>query len=432
LREANAAGQIWTDPRSGEIINGEVLWWNDVVSLIKMWRFTQTASVDPEARSLNYSDHFMGEMVRYAIAHEVGHMLGLQHNMRSSYGYESDSLRSPSFTQKYGTTASIMDYARNNHIALPGDLEKGVTLTPPHLGPFDYLSIGYGYKFIHGNNTPEQEYQVLDSLLESKQDNPFYMFAPFTASPIVPDPSAQSYSLGNDIVKSSFNGIYNTRIIVDSLVNWTVDAGGSIEDIKLRYDALVKQYFRYITLPLSYLGGEYETQGPLKSVKRKHNPVTTEKQREALEFVIDNLQSAPQYFDKKDLFQILGSSRVRILDEQKDVISHLLGGFVLPRIMERNIEEYDIEEYLGHLDALIWNKADGDSLYDKNLRISYINALKELVSKAGNKNPSVSDALVGEAAYLQLMKIKTFLSSTTDFTDENKLHYNYLLKIIEE
>ncbi len=432
VREANAAGQTWTDPRSGEIINGEVLWWNDVVSLIKMWRFTQTASVDPEARSLEYNDKFMGEMIRYAIAHEVGHMLGLQHNMRSSYAYETDSLRSPTFTQKYGTTASIMDYARYNHIALPGDLEKGVKLNPPYLGPFDYLSIEYGYKYIHDSvDSPENEYFVLDSLLNQKQSNPMFQFAPYIASPIVPDPSAQSYTLGNDIIKSSANGIFNTGIIIDSLVEWTLTEGGSGDILQSRFDALVKQYCRYVNLPMSYLGGRYETQGPIGIVNRRFTPVSSQKQREALTFIVEYLFKTQFYIEKSDISHYLGSPKIIILEAQKDIINNLLGNFILPRIVSNNDIDYDLNEFLDHFDRLIWFNSDNDSPYIKNIHISYISALKKLYNKSTKDDATVSDYLIGEAVNNQLLKLKSYLRKRIEKSSDNSTHLHYLLKIIE-
>ena len=155
--EANAAGRIWTDPRSGEIIQADILWYHNVVRLLQEWRFIQTAAADPSVRNKELSEEVMGELIRYAVAHETGHALGMKHNMRASFAYPVDSLRSPSFTQKYGTTASIMDYARNNYVAQPGDLERGVKMTPPLLGPFDYFSVQWAYTPIFDAETPEED-----------------------------------------------------------------------------------------------------------------------------------------------------------------------------------------------------------------------------------------------------------------------------------
>lgn len=436
LEEANAAGQIWCDPRSGEIINGEVLWWNNVVNLLNMWRFTQTAAVDPRARALKYDHEVTGEMIRYAIAHEVGHMLGLQHNMRSSYAYPPDSLRSATFTAKYGTTASIMDYARYNHIAQPGDFESGVKMTPPVLGPYDYLSIEYGYKYIHGAKSPDQELKSLDSLFASKGSDPMYLFAPFITAAISPDPSAQPESLGNDILVSSFNGIMNTRIILDSLINWTLTAGGSEKDIKNRYEALSKQYYRYISLSMSYLGGIYTLQGPAVEGSPKYTPVTALKQREALKFIIEQIKEAPKYLDKYDLALIVGSLTDDLLKKESELISSLLNNFILPRILSSSsfsTTSYSLREYLKDLDNLIWQLLGGDSLYERNIQITYLQMLKNIsrVSTKGEEPVTGSAAVIKDAVYSQTIKTAAKIKKLAKSSKARREHYDFLLEIID-
>lgn len=437
LNEANAAGQIWIDPRSGEIINGEVLWWNDVVNLVKMWRFTQTAATDPRARAIDFDTEVKGEIIRYSIAHEVGHMLGLQHNMRGSYAYQVDSLRSPTFTQKYGTTASIMDYARFNHIAKPGDLERGVKMTPPNLGPFDFLSIEYGYKYIHGANTTKDERQILESLFESKANDPLYLFSPFITSPISPDPSSQSESLGNDILVSSQSAINNTRIILDSLVDWTIQEGGGLDVLESRYQALNKQYCRYITLAISYIGGVYNYQGPLHFVTDKYVPVSLDKQKEALEFVVRHLQKYPSYMERDNINKLLGFQKDLILRSQGETLSSLMAHYLLPRIVnnsENKDSDNNLERYFEDLDNLIWEVTSEGSIYDKNMQISYLQTLKKVSGVSCQKNePNYGiESIIKEAASTQLEKTKRNLKRASKRERANQSNYYYLLNIIEK
>lgn len=434
--EANAAGQIWTDPRSGEIINGEVLWWNEVVGLIKMWRFTQTAAVDPKARVKETDPATMGEMIRYAIAHEIGHVLGLQHNMRASFAYPSDSLRSPDFTSIYGTTASIMDYARFNHMARPGDMERGVRLTPPVLGPFDFLSIEYGYKFFHNITSPEQELPELDSVFKSKGDSSLYKFAPFITSAISPDPSAQSESLGDDILKSSLSGIQNTRIILDSLLNWTMDSNQFKKDIEERYNALTKQYYRYISLVISYIGGVYDEQQSSFSSESRYTPVSKDKQREALEFVIKHLTESSNYLDKEIIFKIIGSKREDILKRQSEVMSSLLNAFIIPRILNNRSfskDSYDLGDYLADLDNLIWRYTNASNEYDKNLRFTYIQLLNQgsVIKQSGENILSGFPALSSEYFSKQRELTLNQLTIKSKKNPKDRGHYLFMYELLK-
>ncbi len=437
VEEANAAGQIWIDPRSGEILQGEILWWNNVVSLINMWKFSQTAAVDPEARRLSYSKEMQGEMVRYAIAHETGHMLGLQHNMRSSFAYPVDSLRSPSFTQKYGTTASIMDYARNNHVAQPGDLQRKVRMTPPDLGPFDYISIEFGYKIFYEAKSQEQEKKELDKIFLSRKDDPMSWFGPFTASSVFPDPAAQSESLGDDVVKSSFYGIKNSRIILENLLEWTLKYGGDEKLLAERYDALIKQYYKYITLSLSYIGGEYEYQGPIGMHPARFVPVSCEKQREALKFVLTELLEAHKYTVRNELFPILGSSYSDVVHKKEsDIVSSLLSAIILPRIadyMSFIPGSFSLSEYLDEIDRTLLNAPAGmDNPYLKNIQISYVQALYSASQmKKGEEVVSGYNAFIAEAAYNQILKTRKKISNFINAGSGDENYCRFLLSILK-
>ncbi|MHC1778609.1 MAG: zinc-dependent metalloprotease [Bacteroidales bacterium] len=434
--EANAAGQIWTDPRSGEIINGEVLWWNEVVGLIKMWRFTQTAAVDPKARALEYDSATMGEMIRYAIAHEIGHVLGLQHNMRASFAYPSDSLKSPGFTSIYGTTASIMDYARFNHMARPGDKERGVRLTPPFIGPFDFLSIEYGYKYFHNISTSEQELPLLDSIFKSKGESSLYKFAPFITAAISPDPSSQSESLGDDILKSSSSGIQNTRIILDSLIIWTMNSNQFKKDIEERYSALTKQYFRYISLAISYIGGVYEEQQSSFSSESSYTPVSKDRQREALEFVIKHLAESSYYLDNEKIFKIIGSKREDILKRQSEVMSSLLNAFIIPRVLNSSSfsnDSYDLGDYLSDLDNLMWRYTNASNDYDKNLRFTYIQLLNQgsEIKQSGENILSGFSALSSEYFRKQRELTLNQLTIKSKKNPKDRGHYLFMYELLK-
>lgn len=280
--EANAKGQCFVDPRSGEVLQADILWWKGALKLLCDWRYLQTGAADPAARQLEYPLEMIGPMIRHAMSHEMGHVLGLSHNMGGSWAYTPEQLKSPEFTAVYGTTASIMDYARYNHIATPADVEAGVNMLPPRLGPYDMYAIAAGY---------------------SKEDatpGEYCFFSPFISAAISPDPSSQAETLGNDVIKSSDKGLYNCLqlLLSDGLT-------------KERVDLIQKQYYKYIHLALSNLGGTVHGV-----------PVNLVKQIQTLNFIFRGLEDCPQaIYDK---------------DTEKQILNELNGKFIPKRITDNN------------------------------------------------------------------------------------------------
>ena len=201
-----------------------------------------------------FDDDLMRESMRYVTSHEVGHTLGLMHNMGASYSFPVDSLRSPAFTRKYGTTPSIMDYARNNFVAQPGDLERGVKMTPPILGVEDINAIKWGYRLIKDARTPEDEVPTLNRWIEEKAADPMYTFGAQQVFGTI-DVSAQTEDLGDDHVKAGDYAISNLKIVVRHLEQWTAERGENYDNMKHTYKSLVAQYGRHLGHVLPYLGG---------------------------------------------------------------------------------------------------------------------------------------------------------------------------------
>ena len=297
VEEANAKGDVLVDPRSGEVLQGDVLWWKNVKDLIMDWRYVQTGVADPAARLKYYPIEMLGPMIRYSICHEMGHVLGLNHNMGASWSYPTDSLRSPSFTRKYGTTASVMDYARYNHLATSADIARGVTLLPPRLGPFDYYAIGLGYA------------------AQEPAAGEYCYYAPMISAAIPPDPSAQSETLGNNVLASSAAGVSNCRALLKL---------DGMDEHRLKL--VSKQYYRYLWLSLSNIGGA--VQGV---------PVKEKEQTRTLKFVLENLSSVP----------------VQLRDEaqEKRVLEELDGNF-LPRRVKETYGEKGLKRYQCRLKRL--------------------------------------------------------------------------------
>ena len=273
----NAMGPSWTDPRTGEIINATVLVYNDVVNTIDDWRFVQTSQIDPRARVARMPDDIVSETLEYIIAHEIGHTLGLMHNMAVSAAIPTDSLRSVSFTQQYGTTASIMDYARFNYVAQPQD--KGVKLTPPYLGVYDYYAIEWGYKYFPNQMGYKKESLELQKFIDKHQGDPFYRYGLQQTSTRY-DPSAIEEDLTNNPVQAATYGMKNLNVILKNLNKWIPDN----EDTKRKgelYNEILSQAFSYVRHVYANVPGIYLYQTSESSGLPRYKVVPKQQQRES-------------------------------------------------------------------------------------------------------------------------------------------------------
>ena len=273
----NAMGPSWTDPRTGEIINATVLVYNDVVNTIDDWRFVQTSQIDPRARVARMPDDIVSETLEYIIAHEIGHTLGLMHNMAASAAIPTDSLRSVSFTQQYGTTASIMDYARFNYVAQPQD--KGVKLTPPYLGVYDYYAIEWGYKYFPNKMGYKKESLELQKFVDKHQGDPFYRYGLQQTSTRY-DPSAIEEDLTNNPVQAATYGMKNLNVILKNLDKWIPDN----EDTKRKgelYNEILSQAFSYVRHVYANVPGIYLYQTSESSGLPRYKVVPKQQQRES-------------------------------------------------------------------------------------------------------------------------------------------------------
>ncbi len=396
----NAMGPSWTDPRSGEIIQGAVYFYHDVLRLLHNWKFVQTAAVDPQARKEVYDMDTMGPLLRYLVVHEIGHTLGLMHNMRGSYAYPVDSLRSPAFTEKYGTTASIMDYARNNYVAQPGD---GVTwLLPPRLGVYDYFAIKWGYQPIFDAETPEDERPVLNSWILEKGDDPMYRYGEqeiLTST----DPASQTESLGDDAVKAGGYGIKNLKVIMSNLIDWTAKEGEDYSLTSEMYGEILKQFNRYMGHAAKYIGGNFLEYPVYGDGKQAFVPVSREKQKEALEFVVKSLKDMPSWMLDEKVLRLFDPSNPTIYDYQASYVKSLLGYTAKVGYTAKHSDDpYTQSEYLNDLYKLVFSrtiKGKKPSRADMNMEYAFIYTLfsnLDLLEKGASSKIADLDSFFSE------------------------------------
>ena len=397
----NAYGPHVSDPRSGEIIESDIGWYHNVMNLLRNWFFIQTAAVNPEARGVNFREETMGRLIRFVSSHEVGHTLGLPHNFASSHAYPVDSLRSATFTKKFGTAPSIMDYARFNYIAQPGDADVSLM---PDVGPYDKYSIAWGYRPILEAKTPEEEQPTLDKWILAKQGDPVYRFGRQGNSY---DPSSQSEDLGDDAMKASDYGIKNLKIILPNLMTWTAEADKPFKDysdLNEMYGQVIGQYNRYMGHIRTNVGGVYEFYKSAGQGEAVYVHTDKNKQKRAVQFINKELFATPTWLMDEKIIERTGDfgALERIRGVQVSTLNGILEWGRLGRMIENEAlngkNAYTMVELFDDLRGGIWTELPSGKTIDvhrRSLQRAHIERLELLLTGNEPTLPAQFRAFVG-------------------------------------
>ncbi len=396
----NANGPHVSDPRSGEILESDINWYHNVMTLLRNWFFVQTAAINPEARGVEFKNEVMGRLIRFVSAHEVGHTLGLPHNMGSSVAYKVEDLRDPEFTKKYGTAPSIMDYARFNYIAQPGD---GDVALMPNIGPYDKYSIKWGYRPIL-DKVGKEEKTVLDQWILEKAGNPMYRFGKQQIGGVI-DPSSQTEDLGDDSMRASELGIENLKRIVPNLIEWTAEDGKNYDDLEDLYSQVFGQYNRYMGHVTANVGGVYEYYKTYDQDGAVYVHTPRDKQVRAIEFLNEQLFETPQWLLDDEIFNKIQFDGYveRLTAYQERTLDNLLDFGRFARMMENeelNEDAYSALEMMGDLREGLFNELRSGQTISRarrNLQRSYIKRMHELMTEEQRSIPSQYRAYINQS-----------------------------------
>jgi hypothetical protein len=416
----NATGPSVSDPRSGEILESDIIWYHNHLRSYRNRYLLETGAANPSARTLHTSDKEIGEMMRMVIAHEVGHALGLPHNMAASFAYPTDSLRSGSFTQKNGIAATIMDYARYNYVAQPGD--KNIRFIRK-LGPYDHYAINWGYRKIQNITKPRAEIKTLNKWIEDKADNPIYRFGGQRF-----DPSAQREGIGNDQIKSSTYGVKNLKIVAKNLPSWTSDQTNNYEDLSELYREMLSVWSRYVGHVAGNIGGVYEFNKKPSQSGNIYVPVTKSKQKESLDWVLQNVFKTQKWLlDKNILNKIEETGYLKMIAKyQNRSLKTLLNTKTLERMINAQVIQENNFTAIAMVSALrkgIFSETyvpKNVDVYRRNLQKSFISRMKSLMNDTSIKNTDISSIVRGE-----LTTLKQLLDSASKRAINKITKYHY-------
>ncbi|MBL8048540.1 MAG: zinc-dependent metalloprotease [Chthonomonas sp.] len=375
---ANAMGPSVTDPRSGEILNAHIIMWHDILKLQQEWYFAQASASDPRARRLPFPNDLMHELVRFVVAHEVGHTFGLPHNGKSSAMIPTEWLRDAKWTADNGTCTSIMDYARFNYVAQPEDKATMI----PRIGKYDKFSIKWGYMPIDSARTPWDERPALDNLAAAQVTDPTLRFYDnFSSS----DPTAQSEALGSDAVIASTYGVANLKRMVSYVLPMTTRLGEDNSETARIHGALVEQMGNYVGHVMAVVGGQEVIDWRSGRGGETFNPVSPEYQRRAAKWLMSNLLTAPTWLTPKSIMGKISNDGGYSLQNsfQARAISGLLQDGRLNRMVINEMRTgpgaYRVADLMSDLSAEVWRElatpAAASTPFRRQVQRTFVNTL---------------------------------------------------------
>jgi Met-zincin/Domain of unknown function (DUF5117)/Domain of unknown function (DUF5118) len=449
----NAYGPNVHDPRSGEILESHIGWYHNVMKLVHDWYMIQTAAVDPRARKMKFDEDLMGDLIRFVSSHEVGHTIGLAHNMGSSSKTPVEKLRDKTWVEANGHTASIMDYARFNYVAQPEDNISKVGLYP-RIGDYDVWAIKWGYGYIPGKDEEDQKLASNKMIIAALKENPRHYFGTYERGNFV-DPRTQSEDLSDNAVKASEYGVKNLQRILPNLQEWTKEEGDLNQNIAEIYVQLLGQFRRYIGHVTRNVGGVTET---FKSVEQEgavYEITDKARQKEAVNFLNKQVFETPKWLIDKNIWNKINNptSNNPVVSLQEGALASLISGDRLNRMqicMERfgADKAYNAIELLTDVQNGLFTELASKKPLDEFRRLlqkSYVDKLNALLGSSAQATQSFggltisfgpdlrkSDVPSIARGFLVELKGKLAAASATSTDKLTKFHYADMVQKINQ
>jgi hypothetical protein len=417
----NAVGPSTSDPRTGEIIESDITWYHNHMRSYRNWMMVQTGAANPGARSLPIDERLMDEAMEQVITHEIGHAIGLPHNMIASSSYPVDSLRSQTFASRYGVAPTIMDYARQNYIAQPGDGLRPEDFLR-RIGPYDHYIVNWGYRVLPSARTPEAERPVLDGWIKEHADDPMYRYLP-QGGLGVSDPRAQTEDMGDDPVRATEYGMANLKSIVPHLVAWTTRPGEDYEDLAELYGEAITQWNRYVGHVLTLVGGVYVDLKVSDQSGTVYDGVPRDRQKQAMGWLTREVFGAPVWLNDPAILDRVGPTAgggfAALSARQASVLTRLLDPRRMATLSEMEAlqpgDAYPLAEFLDDVRTGVWGdlqQASAVDGYRRALQRAWLERVEYLMTEEPTSNafqgpaPDVSRSDIRPLLRAQLVALR--------------------------
>ena len=436
-REANTPNIH--DPRTGEILESHIQWYGGIMELLHDTYFIQASVNDPKARSMHYDDELIGQLARIVASHEIGHALGLEHNMAASSTVSVKNLRDKNWVKVHGHSASLMDYSRFNYVAQPGDGITGMDLFP-RIGDYDRWAIEWGYRLYPKLKKPKEEFTYLSKWATTKLENPSLLY--LANEEAKRDPRAQEEDLGDDAMKANEYGIANLKRIVPNLIEWTKDPDQNFDNLSNMYHEIIRispngrplgQYSEYIGHVLKNIAGVYTTPNLVgDTMANTLQSVPKNIQKEAVAFLNKELFATPYWLlDTVVLTKINENPLSLIGNLQRITLDKLFRNnlaFIPTSETAMGKGAYTVSELLNDLKAGIWSELKGNepiTVYRKNLHKNYISILNR---GPNGSNPTLNNNI---KSHLEGLKTDLIAAITKSTSEDSKSHLKLMLELIQ-
>lgn len=438
--KANAYGPRISDPRSGEIMESHVVWFHNVMTLLHNWYMIQAGAIDPRARKMQFDDELMGELIRFVSSHEIGHTLGLRHNMGASSQTPVEKLRDKKWVEANGHTVSIMDYARFNYVAQPED-NIGKAGIYPRIGAYDKWAIQWGYHFFPGDQPLEAEGKLLNKLIiDSLKSNPKLWFGGEGKNE---DPRSQAEDLSDDVVKANDYGIKNLKRVVAQLPVWTREEGDLYNNLEEMHKAAVMQYKRYLNHVMKNIAGRYMTFKSVEQPGDVYAEIPKARVKETIDYVSRQLFDAPLWLYPQSITSKINVKVADdVLDQQNQIINIMLNPVLLYNLHNIALQShtpYPIAEYLNDVRNGVWKNFGKNELansFRRSLQRSYIEKLNIIINPKDMENGKMMNNAQRDDTRLMVIehtiKLKAYIKLMMTHNPGNSVYFNDMLRRIDK